>query len=206
MSLRPAAAIAAATALSASLALAAPQAASAAPAATASAARAATFIVPTGGATTLAIAPGTAQVLTDNGISVAPVSQAKVTGKGIAFPIQGGLVNATTLAGRITHSGGLMFSAGGKDLTVRDFTINTRKGGLTAYVEEVGKRIRLLDLRLGKAKVDATKKRVKISNVGALLSDKAAAALNDYYSTDLFAGGLKIGTATVKARIKVLRG
>src|SRR6476646_6915987 len=86
----------------------------------------ATYVVLKGGSTTLALNPATAQVLSDNSIAVAPASEARVTSAGIAFPIQGGLLNARTLAGRVTHSGGLTFTAGGKDLTVRDFTINTR--------------------------------------------------------------------------------
>jgi hypothetical protein len=165
-----------------------------------------TYVALTGGATTLALDPGTAQVLTANGISVAPVSEARVTSAGIAFPIQGGLVKARNLAGSITHSGGLMVSAGGKDLTIRDFTINTKRKTLTAFVDEVGKRLTILDLNLNRIKVAVTKKRVAISNVKAVLNEGAAAALNGYYGVSLFKGGLKIGTASVNAKIKVLKG
>lgn len=167
---------------------------------------AATYVVLKGGATSLRLDPGTAKVLTDNGISVAPASEARVKSTGIAFPIQGGLLNAKTLAGKITHSGGLTFSAGGKDLTIRDFTINTAKKTLSAYVDEAGARIPVLDLNLAKAKVNATKKHLTVSNVKAKLTSGAAAALNSYYSTSLFQGGLKIGTATVSASSKILRG
>jgi hypothetical protein len=165
-----------------------------------------TYLALTGGATKLALNPGTAQALADNGISVAPVSEARATSAGIAFPIQGGLINTKTLGGTITHSGGLMFSAGGKDLTIRDFTVNTRKKTLSAYVDEVGSRLTILDLKLGHIKVTVGKKRTTISNVKAVLSDGAASALNAYYSTSLFEGGLKIGTATVRAHSRLVRG
>lgn len=159
----------------------------------------ATYLALKGGATTLALDPGTAQVLADNHVDVAPVSEARVTSAGIAFPIQGGLINAGTLGGRITHSGGLMFSAGGKDLTIRDFTINARRAILTAYVEQLGGRVRILDLDLSKAKLKATAKHLTVSNVKATLSAKAAGALNLYFGTGLFSAGLKIGTAKVSA-------
>ena len=164
----------------------------------------ATYVVLKGGATTLRLNPGTAKVLTDNGISVAPASEARVRSTGIAFPIQGGLLNSKTLAGKVKHSGGLTFSAGGKDLTIRDFTINTAKKTLSAYVDEAGARIPVLNLNLAKAKV--TKKHLTVSNVKAKLTSGAASALNSYYSTSLFKGGLKIGTATMSASSKILRG
>jgi hypothetical protein len=129
-----------------------------------------------------------------------------VNKNGIAFPIQGGLLNAKTLAGKITHSGGLTFSAGGQDLTIRDFTINTAKKTLTAFVDEAGVRLTVLDLKLGKATVKVTRTRTVVSNVKAVLDPAAADALNAYYSTTLFQGGLKIGTATVKGSSKLVKG
>lgn len=166
----------------------------------------ATYVVLKGGKTTLSLDPGTAKVLSDNGISVAPASEARVTSTGIAFPVQGGLLNTKTLAGKVTHSGGLTFSAGGKDLTIRDFTINTAKKTLTAFVDQVGARVPVLDLNLNKAKVQVTKKHLTVSNVKARLTSAAAGALNSYYNTSLFKGGLKVGTATIHASSKILHG
>ena len=165
-----------------------------------------TYVVLKGGATTLALNAGTAKVLSDNGVSVAPASEARVTKSGIAFPIQGGLLNAKTLAGKVTHSGGLTFTAGGKDLTIRDFTINTKKKILTAWVDQARARLTVLDLKLGKARVHAGKRHLTVSNVKAVLDPGAASALNTYYSTNLFKGGLKIGTATISASSKLVRG
>jgi len=166
----------------------------------------ATYVALKGGATSLRLDPGTAKALTDNGISVVPSSEARVKSTGIAFPIQGGLLNAKTLGGKITHSGGLTFSAGGKDLTIRDFTINTKKKTLSAYVDEARARIPVLSLNLAKAKVKVTQKHLTVSNVKAKLTTGAASALNAYYSTNLFKGGLKIGTATVSGSSKILHG
>ena len=207
MSFRTKLALAAGAALSATLALTTSGGALASGTHQTDSARAgATYVAFTGGATTLALDPGTAQALTDNGISVAPASEARVNTNGIAFPIQGGLLNAKTLAGKITHSGGLTFTAGGQDLTIRDFTINTAKKTLTAFVDEAGVRLTVLDLKLGKATVKVTRTRTVVSNVKAVLDPAAADALNAYYSTTLFQGGLKIGTATVKGSSKLVKG
>ena len=155
----------------------------------------ATYLALTGGRTRLTLNPGTAS---------APASEAKAGSAGIAFPIQGGLINARTLAGKITHSGGLTFTAGGKSLTIRDFTVSTTKKTLTAWVDELGARVSVLDLRLGKAKVTATSKHVTITGIKVTLQQGVADALNGYFSTTLFSGGLPIGTVQVSAGIRVL--
>lgn len=163
-----------------------------------------TYLVLTGGKTRLTLDKKTAAALTANGVTVAPVSEAKAAAAGISFPIQGGLINARTLAGTITHSGGLVFTAGGKSLTIRDFKVSTGKKTLTAWVDEVGARIPVLNLKLGKAKVKATAKHLTVSNISATLQKGAAQALNGFFSTTLFTGGLPVGKVLVSASSKVL--
>ena len=124
-----------------------------APASAAAATHTQSRLVATGGVTMLALNPGTAKALTTNGIAVAPASEARVVASGIAFPIQGGVLNPATLAGGLTHDGGLTFTAGGKSLTIRDFAVSTITGRLSAYVDQVGARINVLDFSLVKAKV-----------------------------------------------------
>lgn len=167
-------------------------------------ARAAT-IVPTGGVTMLRLDPGTAKVLAANKITVAPASEARVVPSGIAFPIRGGAINANTARGLITHDGGLTFTAGGKSLTVRDFDVNTVNNRLTGYVDEARARINVLDLYLSHAHVAATSTSLQVSGIGARLDPAAAAALNKYFGTHLFKGGLTIGSARVSASIHVYK-
>jgi hypothetical protein len=62
----------------------------------------------------------------------------------------------------------------------------------------------VLDLRLGKAKVTATSKHVTITGIKVTLQQGVADALNGYFSTTLFSGGLPIGTVQVSAGIRVL--
>ena len=187
MSVRRTAIAAAATALGVALSVAGTSAAQAGSTHHTAAAHAtsdrggATYLALTGGKTRLSLNANTAAALTGAGVTVAPASEATAGSAGIAFPIQGGLINAKTLAGKITHSGGLTFTAGGKSLTIRDFTVNTSTKTLSA-----------------------TSKRLTITNIRTTLQQGVADALNGYFSTSLFSGGLPIGTVAVSARIKVL--
>lgn len=158
-----------------------------------------TVLTLTGGATTLTLDPATAEVLTANGVAVAPVHPAEGTDAGPAFPITGGEVDAATLAGTIDHAGGLAFTAGGRTLTVTDFRIDTTREVLTAKLFGVGPRVPLLRLDLSAVEVEAGDGTVVVSNVGASLTRAGAVALNLYFGVDLFSQGLAIGTATVDA-------
>lgn len=160
-----------------------------------------TTLTLTGGATTLTLDPATAQVLTDNGIAVAPVRPASASDTGIAFPISGGELDAATLAGQISHRGGLSFTAGGRTLRVTQFVIDTEESVLTARLFRFGPRIPLLDLDLSGITVAPGDGSVVVSGVGATLTPVAARALNLYFSTHLFTGGLPVGTATVDAEL-----
>lgn len=175
-----------------------------APASAAAATHTQPRLVATGGVTMLALNPGTAKALKANSIAVAPASEARVVASGIAFPIQGGVLNPATVAGGLTHDGGLTFTAGGKSLTIRDFAVSTITGRLSAYVDQVGVRINVLDLSLAKAKVVASNGKLSVSGVVATLDVVAAKALNGYFGTALFTKGLPIGTVRVSAKVAVL--
>jgi hypothetical protein len=174
------------------------------PASAAAVAHTSPRLVATGGVTMLALDAGTAKALTANSIKVAPASEARVVASGIAFPIQGGVLNPATLGGTLTHDGGLTFTAGGKSLTIRDFTVSTTTGRLSAYVDEVGARINVLDLSLAKAKVAASTGKLGVSGVVATLDATAAKALDGYFGTKLFTKGLAIGTVRVSAKVGVV--
>lgn len=193
--------------LSAAPALAASAGTPAVPAAQITAVRAGaasstTRVVVVGGTTMLVLDPATAGVLTKNGIAVGLASESRSTKSGITFPISGGVVTPK-LVGTIRHNGGLTFTAGGKTLTVRDFIINTRTARLTAYVDQARARIPLLDLSLANAKVTEKGSLVTVANVKATLDATAATALDSYFGTTLFSGGIPIGTARVQASVLV---
>lgn len=65
------------------------------------------------GTTTLALDPNTSKAFAANGVRVGVVAPSTMTASGITFPVSGGSLNAKTLAGTITHGGGLTLTKGG---------------------------------------------------------------------------------------------
>jgi hypothetical protein len=155
------------------------------------------------GKTWLRIDEDTAAALSDAGVKVeatgaaeGPTDERPYT---FAFPIVGGKVDKDPLGGRIEHSGGLSFSASSESVVVKRFVIDLDRGVLTAKVAGTGQRIDLL--RLGAPEgVKVGSERIVLRGVEAKLTAQAAAALNEAFDTDLFAGGLLIGEATIIAK------
>lgn len=153
-----------------------------------------------GGSTSLTVDRSTAAVLTKNKVTVTAVHGAGGKAPTFWFPITGGSVDPKTAAGTITHSGGLKIAAGKKSVVVKDFTIDTKKGVLTARIAGTSTRIPLLTLDASKAKISSSKGRLVVTGVKATLTAEAAAALNSTFHVTLFSKGLSIGTAAVYAR------
>jgi len=152
-----------------------------------------------GGATTLRLDKGAADALQSLGITPSPIDPAAVRGGGIAFPITGGKVDAKTLAGSITHSGGLALTRGDTRVELRSFTIGIDDTpALSALVGE--DRVDILNLDASKVKVSVGGRFVTVSGVVASLTAGAAQALNQAFSTDAFKEGLVLGTATGRGR------
>ena len=155
------------------------------------------------GKTWLKLDKDTAAALSDAGVkveatgaAVGPTDERPYT---FAFPIVGGKVDKDPLGGKIVHSGGLSFSADSKSVVVKRFVIDLDRGVLTAKVAGTDQRIDLL--RLGTPDgVKVGDGRIVLKGVDAKLTNQAAEALNEALDTDLFAGGLLIGEATVIAK------
>ena len=156
------------------------------------------------GKTWLKVDKDTAAALSEAGVKVeavgaaqGPTAQRPYT---FAFPIVGGKVDKDPLGGKIVHSGGLSFSTDSQKVVVKRFVIDVERSILTAKVAGTGQRIALL--RLGAAEsVKVGSERIVLRGVEAKLTAQAAKALNEAFETDLFAGGLLIGEATVIAEI-----
>jgi hypothetical protein len=162
--------------------------------------------------TTLATDPGTTGVLVSKGVLPLPVGATVAPQFGrdglslrYGFPITGGRVNATTLAGFINHSGGLRFVnvANGHTLTLTGFRIRiSDHPGLTAVVNgDSSVRVRILNLDLSHAKVAKHPPFVRVSNVKARLTQTAASALNGALGVSFFSKGITLGIAQVRAHI-----
>ena len=152
-----------------------------------------------GGATTLKLYDGTARALAGAGASVVPLTPAKLRSGAVAFPITGGAIDPASAAGRIDHSGGLAFRAGGKRVAIRNFRVHvgSRRAILTAAAG--GSRLTVLSLDLSREKVSRPGLGTRVSGVRAVLAGQAARALNAAFGVHLFRRGLPIGKVAVNA-------
>jgi hypothetical protein len=183
------------------------------PGAAAATAGSARTVHPDGVRTTLTTTPATTGVLVGKGVLPLPVGPATVAPRSgphglslrYGFPITGGRVNAGTLAGFISHSGGLRFVnvANGHTLALTKFRIRiSDHPGLTAEVNrDPSVRVRILNLDLGHARVIQHAPLVRVSNVRATLTRTAASALNDALGVSFFSRGIPLGVAQVNAHI-----
>jgi hypothetical protein len=163
-----------------------------------------------GGTTTVTTGPGIAATLLRNGIlplATPPGRQSFGYDRGLttsfSFPVTGGAVDLTTLAGTIEHRGGIVFVnvRNGKKLKVSDFVIDTTTGVLTGRVNATSTRVPVFQLDLSAATVNARGNQVKVGNIDVRLTGVAAGALNSALGTSVFAEGLDIGTARTALRV-----
>lgn len=155
-----------------------------------------------GGTTDLRINPATAGVLTDAGLSVAPVGPATAKGLRVTFPVTGGAIDPATAAGRVTHSGGLAFSSHGTTVRLTNFIVTTT-GGRPVLTAAVGSaRIPLAGIDLSGAKVIRRGSGgidTWVVRAQANLTPVAAGALNAAFGTHL-PGGVNVGRVDLKLR------
>ncbi|MDQ4131623.1 MAG: hypothetical protein M3179_00075, partial [Actinomycetota bacterium] len=165
-------------------------------------------IVALGGiATNVDLDAGTAAVLAQNNVAVAPVAPATVSASGgtttASFPISQGYVSVYPeeqrpfIRGTFSHVGGLTFSAGGKSLTATDFIVNPGSSSLTATVG--GQAVKLLDLDGTNVKVTQDGSTTRIEGTVAKLSATAAEALNSTFGVSLFQEGIPLGVVRIAA-------
>jgi hypothetical protein len=144
-----------------------------------------------GGSTNLHLDRATAAALGDLGLSVTPVGPAKASGTRVSFPVTGGAIDPATAAGRVTHSGGLAFSAGGTTVRATNFIVRT-DGSRPVLTAAVGSaRVPLLNLDLGDAKVlrrGPGGVGTWVVRVQTSLTATAAGALNAAFGSHLAAG------------------
>jgi hypothetical protein len=166
-----------------------------------------------GARTMLTTDPATTTLLFHAGIIPLPVAPAWVVPTSDAarytFPVTGGAVDATTLAGSIRHSGGLLLaertsSNGWKSLSLTAFTIVISKHPHISAVVNGGKRLTIANLDLSKAKIARIAKHgrtfVSVKGVTVDLNATAIGAINATFGTSLTAP-VDLGTASVLVRV-----
>ncbi|MGC5013100.1 hypothetical protein ACLQ2R_20265 [Streptosporangium sp. DT93] len=160
-----------------------------------------------GGETKVTTARGLGKVLLENGIAAYTTSPGKtgvhVSGDNLSlsfrYPVTGGRASVKPLAGKVEHRGDLAFVnvRNGKRLKVGDFVIDLAKGRISGNVNDDPRtRVPVFDLDLSAAKLKVDGSVVHARNIRVKLTSVAAGALNKALRTDLFSGGLRIGTAS----------
>jgi hypothetical protein len=165
--------------------------------------------------TTLTTNPDTTTALFTAGIIPLPVAPTPIVPTADAarytFPITGGYVDAKTLVGRISHSGGLLLaqrvaadnSWKALSLTKFNIRITSEKAWLSAVVN-AGDRAVIASLDLSGADINRFMSHgrafVRISNVGVTLNATATGAINSTFGVALPAE-VPLGTASVLARV-----
>ena len=167
------------------------------------------FLSLKGVSTSVDLDAGTAKVLADNKVTVAPITPATASTSGgtttVSFPITEGYVavyptsEPNYIRGTFSHSGGLRFTAGGKSLELTDFIVNPGNSTLTATVEGAAA-AQVLDL-------DGTNVRVSQGDQGqtrldgtiAKLSQAGADAMNKFFNVSIFKQGIPLGEVHVVA-------
>ena len=155
-----------------------------------------------GGATTLALDPGTAAALTGLGVTPSVIAPGTAAAAGLSFPVTGGSLAAGTFAGTIGHSGGIALTAGATRVELRNFRIEVDgTPQLTAQVGGTTTRVPLT-VDLAGAKVSLSARTAVVRGAKVSLTTEAASALNAAFGTTALKAGLPLGTADVRAKVR----
>jgi hypothetical protein len=150
-----------------------------------------------GGTTELALDGGTLTALGALGVSPGIIAPATLAGTTASFPITGGKVNARTLAGSITHSGGISLTAGATRVELTNFDIQVPK--LLLQVNG-GSPAPAVDLDASDAQVRVAGRNVTARNVVVKLNAAGASALSGAFGTTV--PEVTLGVATVKGQAR----
>jgi hypothetical protein len=167
------------------------------------------FLTLKGVSTSVDLDAGTAKVLADNRVTVAPIEPATASTSGgrttVSFPITQGYVavyppsEPNYIRGTFSHSGGLRFTAGGKSLQLTDFIVNPGDSTLTATVEGASA-ASVLDLDGTNVKVSQDAQgQTRLDGTIAKLSQTGADAMNKFFNVSIFKQGIPLGEVHVVA-------
>ncbi len=170
-----------------------------------------------GGNTSVLLDKGFTSALQTLGVAVAPEQSARVKGRAgrvAVFPIPAGALDLESLAGEVSHSGGLSLQAGGTTVSLLTFTIDTTSlafdndapdqpvlTGLVVVNGDVLGRLPLFDLALNQLPKVTQAGRVVIRDVDVTLTAGAAEALNGVFGINDLVEGLIVGKAAVRTRL-----
>ena len=160
-----------------------------------------------GGDTRVQLSADLVGALASLDVSVRASYPARLRGTQASFPIPGGELDLGTLKGEVDHAGGLTLRAGGTEVNLSSYTIDTTGAapvltGLVKVNDSVFARLPLFDIALVGAPVvrgrHARAGSVQLDDVQLTLNADAAEALNAVFNVDAFKAGLPVGTARLQ--------
>jgi hypothetical protein len=162
------------------------------------------------GQTTVEYSADFLQKLSDAGVSYSTTAPATdTTGPNgrpqPSFPITGGKANPTTLFGKISHTGGVVFAEGASQLPLAELAVENSPSKAELTVAFGGARAAAADLDLSGMTRTTTAGGVDLGNVVVKLNSAAAALLNATFNpsgTTTFAAGDVLGTAASSVTFK----
>jgi hypothetical protein len=136
------------------------------------------------------------------GIAVTALAPATAR-RTLLFPVSGGQIALSTLAGTVDHTGGLAFRHDGKNVTLTNFVINTKTKQLTATVG--GQSMPIFDLNFALPKTaSGAHGTIVASKIKLIVTSLAATTLNRRLGESTFKAGMKFGIA--KLTVAYARG
>jgi hypothetical protein len=169
-----------------------------------------------GNQTTLTLSEGVSNALEDKGVTVSLLGKATAgEGGSVVLPITGGRVNPANLRGFVRHAGGVKLSQGDKSISLKRFTIVSKRRGayLTVHVKGragKAKSARKRGRRHGRNIVLARLTNVTRSeangvttvNANLRLTKRAAKLIRNRFGVAAAKRGVLLGTAKVEAKPK----
>jgi hypothetical protein len=167
-------------------------------------------VVTQSGKTSVALSKSLLNALSSLGVTPGKISPSTLVKGVITFPITGGAFDADTAKGQIIHSGGLTLTAGGTQVDLESFIIDTTGSspvltGIAVVNGALVGRLTLFNLQLPSGitlplqPVDGVL--VDVNPVGVTLTSSAASTLNTVFGVTAFTGGFDIGNANLQAFI-----
>ena len=137
-------------------------------------------------------------MLEDNSIALGDVAPASFGADAVSFPITSGKLDATSLGGSVTHRGGLRISVGAVSVALRDLVVDTKAQQVTALVGHG--RMPIFDLDQRQLSGSVSGGQLTGTGAVALLTPRAASALNAALSVSVFTPKLIFGDVTIDAK------
>jgi hypothetical protein len=151
------------------------------------------------GHTRLILNQNTLSNLDPLGIGILPIPPAEARTGAESFPITGGTVSRNGRGARIDHGGGIRFADNNARVRVTRVTVRLHTNGSELIASIDGQRMSFLSLQAGRR--TSAGRGFTFHGIRALLTHRAANALNQGFATDFFQRGTRLGQLRIQTTL-----